>query len=209
MRAVDAACVPEPVSGGMTGCAPACTPMIRLRSLRIHFAVLTLLGGCATSRVPEAIRDPTLPSPAVTEVQHRPEAFLGQRVRWGGSILDVHNAPETTRIEILARPLDRSGEPDGTAGGLGRFIVELAGFKDPTEYPKARRLTVVGPVTRIETRNVGDYPYPYPVVTGDVRYLWPSPPPLVDTVPPFAYPWYRPWYGPGFGPWYGPWYGHW
>jgi outer membrane lipoprotein len=92
---------------------------------------------------------------------------------------------------------------------LGRFIVELAGFKDPTEYPKARRLTVVGPVTRIETRNVGDYPYPYPVVTGDVRYLWPSPPPLDDTVPPFAYPWYRPWYGPGFGPWYGPWYSPW
>lgn len=181
----------------------------RRRSLWLPVAALVGLGGCAASRVPEAVRDPALPSPAVTEVQQRPERFLGQRLRWGGSILDVHNARETTLIEILARPLGRSGEPDDTAAGLGRFIVELPGFKDPAEYPKQRRLTVVGPLARVETRDVGEYPYPYPVVTGDVWYLWPRPPPVYDGVPPFAYPWYRPWYGPGFGPWYGPWYGPW
>jgi hypothetical protein len=105
--------------------------MVATPVARIPFAALLVLGGCATSRVPEAIRDPALPSPAVTEVQQRPETFIGQRVRWGGSILDVHNAREATRIEILARPLNGSGEPEDTARGLGRFIVELPGFKDP------------------------------------------------------------------------------
>ena len=169
---------------------------------------LLLLGGCATSQVPEGIRDSALPSPAVAEVQQQPATFIGRRVRWGGSILNVHNARETTSIEILARPLNGSGEPDDTAGGLGRFIVELPGFKDPAEYPKERRLTVVGPLARMETRDVGDYPYPYPVVTGETWYLWPNPP--SDVTPwPYDYPWYRPWYGPWLGPWSGPWYGPW
>ncbi|WP_245969590.1 Slp family lipoprotein [Thiocapsa rosea] len=181
--------------------------MSRLRRLRIAGLALLVLGGCATGRVPEAIRDSALPSPAVTEVQQRPETFIGQRVRWGGNILNVHNAPDSTRIEILARTLNRSGEPDA-ARGQGRFIVELPGFKDPAEYPKQRRLTVVGPLVRIETRDVGEYPYPYPVVAGDVWYLWPDPP-TVATPSPYDYPWYRPWYGPWYGPWSGPWYGPW
>lgn len=182
--------------------------MTRRRTLRIAVVALLVLGGCATGRVPEAIRDPALPSPAVTEVQQRPETFIGQRVRWGGSILNVHNAPDSTRIEILARTLNRSGEPDDDARGQGRFIVELPGFKDPAEYPKQRRLTVVGPLVRLETRDVGEYPYPYPVVAGDVWYLWPDPPTVAAPLP-YDYPWYRPWYGPWYGPWSGPWYGPW
>ncbi|UHD15160.1 Slp family lipoprotein [Thiocapsa bogorovii] len=197
-----------PASGRRTDRDSARVLTPRLQTLRIAVVGLLLLGGCATSRVPESIRDPALPSPAVSEVQQRPETFIGQRARWGGSILGVHNARDTTGIEVLARPLNSSGEPDGTAGGLGRFIVELPGFKDPAEYPQQRRLTVVGPLVRVETRDVGEYPYPYPVVAGDVWYLWPDPP-TVTTPWPYDYPWYRPWYGPYFGPWLGPWYGPW
>ncbi|SDW25298.1 outer membrane lipoprotein [Thiocapsa roseopersicina] len=206
--AVDSAGAPDAAPGRMADRVSTGALMHRLRSLRLPIIALLVLGGCATSRVPEAIRDPALPSPAVTEVQQRPETFIGQRVRWGGSILDVHNARETTRIEILAKPLNSSGEPDDTSRGLGRFIVELPGFKDPAEYPKQRRLTVVGPLARMETRDVGDYPYPYPVITADAWYLWPNPPPVAP-VSPYDYPWYRPWYGPWYGPWSGPWYGPW
>ena len=206
--AIDSARAPDAAPGRMADRVSTCAPMPRLRLLRLPILALLLLGGCATSRVPEAIRDPVLPSPAVTEAQQRPENFIGQRVRWGGSILDVHNTRETTRIEILARPLNSSGEPDDRSRGAGRFIVEMPGFKDPTEYPKQRRLTVVGPLDRMETRDVGDYPYPYPVVAADVWYLWPNPPPVAPASP-YDYPWYRPWYGPWYGPWSGPWYGPW
>ncbi|WP_296809639.1 Slp family lipoprotein [Thiocapsa sp.] len=192
----------------MADCVSAGMLMVALRLLLIPVTALVCLGGCASGRVPEAIRDSALPSPAVTEVQQRPETFIGQRMRWGGSILEVHNAPDTTRIEILARALNGSGEPEDTTRGLGRFIVELPGFKDPAEYPQQRRLTVVGPLVRMETRDVGEYPYPYPVLAGDVWYLWPDPPTVAAPLP-YDYPWYRPWYGPFYGPWSGPWYGPW
>jgi outer membrane lipoprotein len=178
----------------------------RRTGLWIALAALLSLGGCATSRVPEAIREDAPTSPTVASVQQQPETFLGQSVRWGGTILAVHNGPDRTGIEILARPLGRDGEPDQAASGLGRFVVEMAGFKDPAEYPEGRLLTAVGTVTRVEQRDVGDYPYPYPVVTAMAWYLWPEPPPVYDLYPPFAYPWYRPWYGPWYDPWYGPWY---
>jgi outer membrane lipoprotein len=176
-------------------------------------AALFLLQGCATSRVPEAIREAPQPSPSVSAVQQQPDVHLGQRVRWGGKILAVHNARTTTEIEILAAPLGSDGKPQEGESGLGRFIVELAGFKDPAEFPEERRLTVVGALTGVVTRNVGDYPYRYPVVAGDVWYLWPNPPPdryASRFYDPWYRPWYGPWYGPrygpGFGPWYGPWY---
>jgi outer membrane lipoprotein len=176
-------------------------------------AALLVVHGCATSPVPQAIRDQAQPSPTVAEVQQRPESLLGQRVRWGGTILAVRNTSKTTEIEILGRPLDRNGKPDEGKAGLGRFIVELSGFEDPAELPKERRFTVVGPLTRVETRNIGDYPYLYPVVAGDVRHLWPNPPPASSMGPPFYDPWFHPWYGPWYGrwydPWYRPWYGPW
>lgn len=177
------------------------------RKIWMPVVLLLCVGGCATSRVPEPIRDHALTSPTVSEVQQRPETFLGQRVRWGGTILDVRNERNATAIEILAKPLERDGKPNQDAAGLGRFIVELAGFKDPTEFPKERRFTVVGPLGGIQTRDVGEYPYPYPLVKGDVWHLWPKPPPVYPESM-FYGPWYRPWYGPGFGP-YGPWYGPW
>jgi outer membrane lipoprotein len=171
-------------------------------------AVLLALAasGCASSRVPQPIRDHELPSPSVAEVQARPPEFMGTTVRWGGRILEVHNGPSTTHIEVLAKPLRRSGEPEGSASGTGRFLLELAGFKDPADFPKDRALSVVGPLVRITTQDVGEYPYPYPVVSAGTWYLWPERPKTTVVPVPIGYPWYGPWYSPWYGPWYGPWY---
>jgi outer membrane lipoprotein len=176
------------------------------RALPIGLAALLLMGGCASNRVPDAIRNQGLPSPSIAQVQAQPNAFMGQTVRWGGSILAVNNGRTTTEIEILAKPLRRSGEPEGSASGTGRFILEVDGFKDPADYPKDRALSVVGPITRIQTRDVGEYPYHYPVVSGGTWYLWPEIPRTYSVPPPIGYPWYGPWYAPWYGPWYGPWY---
>lgn len=168
-------------------------------------ALILLLAGCA-SDVPRAIREPSAASPDLAEVQRRPEAFRGRTVRWGGTILAVHNRADTTLVELLARPLDRAGEPDADADGRGRFMAEFRGFRDPTAYPKDRRLTVTGPLIRAERRPVGDFSYLYPVVAVEAQKLWSEPPPRPIYPAPY-YPWYGPWGRPLYpGPWYDPWY---
>ena len=166
-------------------------------------AVILTLGGCAT-QVPEPIRNPVTTPVDVVQVQAQPERHLGQRVRWGGTILAVINRERTTEIEVLARPLGRDGAPAFESSGQGRFIVEVTGFLDPAEYPKDRELTVVGVITGHQTRPVGDYPYVYPIVRAETRHLWPEQPPPAVYGP--AYPWSGPWFGPWYDPWYGPFY---
>jgi outer membrane lipoprotein len=175
----------------------------RLPALGLSVLVLAL-ASCASARIPEEIRTPPAPSPGVAEAREDPERMIGRRVRWGGTIISVHNRERTTEIEILSRPLDRDGRPRGRENGQGRFIAEVAGFVDPISLPRDRLLTVSGRIARIATRPVGEYPYAYPVVEAASRYLWPVSPP----VPPpyrYGYPWYDPWYRP-WHPWYGPWY---
>jgi outer membrane lipoprotein len=158
--------------------------------------VVLTLGGCA-SQIPQAIRSAPAEPLAVTQVQQDPARFNGQQVRWGGTIIAVTNRPDSTAIEVLARPLGYDGRPRSASQGEGRFIARVAGFLDPAEYEKDRRLTVAGPVTGVETRPVGDFPYVYPVVRVEAHVLWPKVPP----------PGFYPYYAPGLAPWYGPWYG--
>lgn len=199
------------------------------RAARLGLAGAVMAGvllfvGCAAP-VPPDIRTPEPTAVSVSAARAAPSAYIGTPVRWGGSILAVRNDTATSDIEILARPLTATGEPepDDTGDGaasLGRFIARFAGFLDPAAYPEGRLLTVAGTVADVETRDVGEYPYRYPVVRATGKHLWPEP---VTTVGPYPSPWYDPWYGygwpgwgygpwygpgygPGFGPWYRPWY---
>lgn len=182
--------------------------MSRVLSFLSLSLALAFLVGCA-SGIPQAIREDAPASPTLAAVREQPERYLGRRVRWGGGILTVRNLAQTTEIEVLARPLSRFGEPDADAKGLGRFIVEFAGFKDPTEYPSERLLTIVGTVVRVETRPVGEFPYPYPVVSMETLHLWPQPIPQSLYPAPYPYPWYGPWPGIHRTPWYDPWFYPW
>ena len=171
-------------------------------------ALLLALAGCATTSLPPEIRDPPTPDVSVAQVQAAPAQYAGQAVRWGGTILSVHNLPQVTEIEILARPLADGGAPRTDGGGQGRFVAQIPGFLDPAEYPTDRRITVAGGVAGVETRKVGDYPYRYPVVQVRSHRLWadPVPDPYWHRYPyydPWLYPWgwgypWRPWY-PGWG----------
>lgn len=176
---------------------------VPMRGLRLWAVSLPLLAGCAAG-VPSAIREAPVSNPALSEVQRQPERFIGQPLRWGGTILAVRNHARTTEIELLARPLGQFGEPDADAEGLGRFIAEFAGFKDPTEYPTDRRVTVAGRLARVEPRPIGEFTYVYPVIAVDALHRWADPVQPVLYPAPFMYP-YGPWYGRYPGPWYGPW----
>ena len=189
---------PEP--GPKPGPAPEGGYGLRAVAPALVLVLVGALVGCAGT-IPEPIRNPgTTTALGVSEVQADPNRHIGVRVRWGGTIIAVTNRERSTQIEVLARALDRGGAPRSGSSADGRFIAEVAGFLDPAEYPKDRELTVVGIITGVETRAVGDYPYVYPVVQADARYLWPEPQPA----PVYPGPWFGPWYDPWWGPWYGP-----
>lgn len=181
----------------------ASPPGRRRRSgLFLPFLIL-LLVGCASSRVPPVISEAPEKPVSVSEVQQTPDRFLGQQVRWGGTIVGVRNRKQTTEIEILSRPLDADGKPRKKKPGTGRFLALLTGFADPVEYPEARLLTITGRLEQVATRPIGEYPYRYPVVTVERSYLWPQPSPS-DHPHIYPDPWYSPWYHPWHYP--HPWY---
>jgi outer membrane lipoprotein len=74
----------------------------------------------------------------LAQVQHDPARFTGQPVRWGGTIIAVHNHPDNTEIKVLARPLDPAGAPRAGSEGQGRFIARVGSFIEPAEVDVAR-----------------------------------------------------------------------
>lgn len=182
----------------------------------LRIATLTLLlfvlAGCA-SPIPMPLREFGQPDVSLATVQRDPETFLGRSVRWGGEILEVRNAADRTRVLVLATPLDAQGQPTGETS-TGRFIAEFPGFVDPSQFPSQSRVTVVGALIDIESEPIGDYNYPYPVVSVIAHYVWPRPEPIMIGYP-WGYGlqpdwWWRPGYVPfGYDPWCcGPsWYG--
>jgi outer membrane lipoprotein len=154
-----------------------------------------LLQGCAAS-TPAALRDAPVQSPSLEQVRAQPDSYTDLRLRWGGTIEKVENLPQTTRIEIVARPLQRSGEPVSEESSEGRFIAHFDQFLDPTIYARGRQITVVGRLVRIEERELDQMHYRYPVVRAASHHLWPEREPTHDYYPPY---WNDPFF---YDPWY-------
>ncbi len=155
---------------------------------------IVLTGGCTT--LPSELQGTAAPL-RLAEVSAHPENYRGQTVRWGGTILKVENAPNETRIQILARPLDRSGRPRGNAEPEGRFLSVTPTFLDPEIYTPGRALTVVGHLDGTREITVGQRKIRIPVVAADRWHLWPRLE-RMPTVRIYPYFWYN------FG-WYYPW----
>ncbi|MET0027463.1 MAG: Slp family lipoprotein [Candidatus Thiodiazotropha sp.] len=164
-------------------------------SLTLILTATTLLGACA-SNIPVAIRTPVDGDIRVDEVQQDPQPFIDSRVRWGGEIIEVENLADETRIEILAQKLNKSGKPVSDSKSGGRFIARIDGFLEPEDFPKKRKITIVGIIDSTTEKPVGDYPYVYPVVKAGYYYLWPK----EQTYPRYYY--HDPFYDPFYYPYY-------
>jgi len=174
--------------------------MKHMKNTRRHhtawLVLVTVLAGCA-STVPQAIREEPTSLSRVEQVQQLPEKHLGETVRWGGEIISVRNEKDFTDVELLARPLRKDGQPVTDGEVDARFIGRVSGFLDPAEYAEGRLLTVRGQIIGMETRKVGEYPYPYPLVQVVAFHSWPKPKPEVRYLyDPFYDPWWphRYWY---------------
>lgn len=142
--------------------------------------------------------------PAPSDIIESGDTHVGQKVVWGGTIARIRNDPESTLLEVVARPLDSRGRPRRTDTSIGRFKAFVNGFLDPVVYANGRRITVTGTISDLEPGLIGDYPYRYPVVNADKVTLWEESPQPVNA--PY---YYGPWYGPhGWYPYRGyPWFG--
>jgi len=157
---------------------------------------LVVLAACATPPTPLAGG----PFAAVGHQQALVDGALGERVRWGGTVVKAMPKEEETCFELVAHPLDRSGRPRATDTTDGRFVACAPGFFDPAIYRLGREVTVVGRVAEPERGRIGDHPYRYPKLAAETVYLWP------ERREEYGPPWYPDpyWYSPYYGPWY-PW----
>lgn len=140
-----------------------------LTSLSLLLILSILLGGCAAYG-PRGEVGPI--GPALSEVRGNPDAYFGTLVRWGGSIARVENRRDETWIEVVEHRLNANGYPQPSVASDGRFIARIPGFLDPAVYAEGRLLTVAGTVESTTRRNIGEYPYTFPVVAADEYRLW-------------------------------------
>lgn len=148
-------------------------PQLTIQSpARLVFAAFTLLllGGCATA--PSQLQAPSVDAPGIKQVRADAESNLNKSVRWGGTVAGVQNLDGQTRVEIIAKPLLRNGEPDSRQASEGRFIAVFDGFLEPSDYKKNSTLTVVGVVTGTELGKVGEAEYDFPQVQATAHQLW-------------------------------------
>jgi outer membrane lipoprotein len=172
---------------------------MRYAKFVVTVAAIALLAACATTPTPLA-GDFAASSPRTV----RERGGEGQHVRWGGEIIRVDPAADSTCFEILAHELRGDARPERRDSDQGRFLACRKGFYDPELFTRGRDITVTGVINGSETRRVGEYDYTYPRVAADVIYLWPN----VQRMARYydSYPWgFGPWGDPFWSPgWWGP-----
>jgi len=138
---------------------------------RLLLAGVALLSACMRPPVP---LDGDFSATTVEDAQQA--SHVGERVRWGGTVVTTTPERERTCLEVVSAPLDVSARPLATDQTFGRFIACADGFYDPVVYAPNRSVTVVGTVEESSEGRVGKYDYVFPRVDADTVYLWPNEP---------------------------------
>ena len=127
---------------------------------------LLLLSACASTSEfsSEGVNLDLQPSMAADQV--------GQKVIWGGTIIDIRNLADKTRLEILSYPLTDDHRPQVKGSAKGRFIVEQAGYLEAREFGPGKLITVSGSLLSPQSGKIGDAEYLYPVVQASRLKLW-------------------------------------
>lgn len=131
-----------------------------------------ILGGCAST--PPLNMEGVDPTLTPGQVAANPEAMLGRRVAWGGTIVATHNLKDTSEVEVLGYPLQASGRPDTGADAQHRFLVVRSGYLESADYRAGRLISAVGVVAGTRNGRIGEAPYKYPVLQAAQLYLWPK-----------------------------------
>ena len=169
--------------------------------------VCVLVSGCgANTPLPDSITSPPPGNVQMVEVMGDMEAARGQRVRWGGSVVEVVvESSGATRIEILERKLDASGQPLNHGPSDGRFAIRASPEVNSGRYSLGSEVTVAGQLQGSVVASTGEL-IPLLLVADFVRWIPPLPPYYYYDDPLYGRgPWgYGPWYNDRWYPYYGP-----
>jgi outer membrane lipoprotein len=114
------------------------------------------------------------PGPAaITVTRARVESLVGQHVRWGGEVADVHLTEHETCFEIIDRPLASNGEPLDTERTDGRFLACTPQFYARALY-QGKDVTVTGTLEAPEIGKLLELNYRYPRVRIGELQFWPQ-----------------------------------
>lgn len=142
----------------------------RLTALAALIALLAWVSGCAPV-ISEETMTTVNTGIGFSDLKNEPRAYKGERVVLGGAIIKTETQDERTVVEVLQMPLNRRLIPVDPESSKGRFLVEYPEFRDPAVYRKGLLITVVGLVTGMEARPLGEMNYRYPVIRAEEDHL--------------------------------------
>ncbi len=147
------------------------------RRLSCCCIVAILLTACSASpqRTPSGDRNLSLQT-----AREHPAMLRGQRVEWGGVLVESRNLRRHSELEILAYPLLSNGRPDLRARPTGRFLGVRQGYLETIEYAAGRLVTVSGPLAGVRYGHIGDSTHTLPLVEIADIELWRHDPPAHD-----------------------------
>lgn len=158
------------------------------------FLLLAVLVLNACAMVPQELQSGE-PFAATTPQQAQTGGHDGERVRWGGVIIQTTTRTNQTCFEIMGLSLDSRAQPLADDQSLGRFIACATGFYDPALYAAGREVSITGRIEGTQQQKVGEYDYQFPRVVVDAVHLWPKRSNIIYV------PYYDPFWDP-FWPYY-------
>lgn len=143
-------------------------------------SMMAVVGGFALQASEAAAEEP-IDNPEFAAVVVQPNSYLGDQVRWGGTITAVENRGRHDTVLVIAnKALDSQGRPLAAAGNQGRFMARVNDFLNPTVYAKGQPVTVTGILMGSTSRAIDNNSDSYPFVAVNNFYLWPELEPTTD-----------------------------
>ncbi|HEU0153085.1 MAG TPA: Slp family lipoprotein [Arenimonas sp.] len=155
------------------------------RLIAASVLLLPLLAGCVLA--PEPLRG-EFSALAPREARQASVDPAGQRVRWGGRLLEVTRFDTHTCFLVAAEPLGEDARPYARGTSQGRFLACRAGAYDPAVFSPGRAVTFTGTVADNDVQPIAGG-YRMPRIDADVVYLWPESPGDARVRTPSPYAW--------------------
>lgn len=129
-----------------------------------------LLGGCV-GMPPELAAGG--PYRDISPAEASSGEFDGERVRWGGAVVQAVPQDGMTCFDMVGLPLDQRGEPFESDNSSGRFQACIEGFFDPAIYSNGRHATFTGRIDGSVAQRIGEAEFQLPRLRADRVHLWP------------------------------------
>jgi outer membrane lipoprotein len=139
--------------------------------LLIAFGALVFMPfGCATDTAScrRPVGDRSL-TPAVAAASGE---RAGERVTWGGTLVEARNLERETELEVVGMPLDGCGRPQTNGAPVGRFIIVRPGYLEAAELNPGALVTATGEVIGTREGQIGEAFYRFPLLRDPAPVIW-------------------------------------